>query len=392
MNKISRLEFFLLLIYSLLPGFSKVFNSQAFMLFYVPIILFFLKKENLRFSKIDIPFILFFIFVFLYSILICIDSKTNREAIFLGFGLDFVPMLAFFLFRNKKIEDLIKTIILIVFVHSLIGIYLYPMFRLANFSNPVIKRICDGVAFGRMSSVSGSLGFGNLILVGFVCAFYFNKKVALFFIIPLIFSAQRSAWIGAILTFLIYLYFLFKSGKIVVFYKILFLSILFTFIAFYFVQKYVDFDFSFILSRLENLFEGASENGGTRIKLWTNGIDNFIQNPMGTGIGQVGQVGTRYASGVYKVCPDGDYFRMLSEYGVNFVIFFIIVAALFLVIPFVSCNEKESQCLYTISFVTAVQLIGSNITEFYFDNFLFWLFLGQNFYRSRFLLKRGISK
>ena len=41
MNKISKIDFLLLLVYSLLPGFSKIFNSQICMIMYVPIILFF---------------------------------------------------------------------------------------------------------------------------------------------------------------------------------------------------------------------------------------------------------------------------------------------------------------------------------------------------------------
>lgn len=392
MAKISKTDFFLLLVYSLLPGFSKIFDSQIFMLVYVPIIIFFLNKESITLTKMDVPFLLFFVFVFLYSILICVDYKTNKMAIFLGFGLDYIPMLGFLLFRNKKEDDLFESIILIVFIHTLIGIYLYPMFRLANFSNPVIKRITDGVAFGRMASVSGSLGFGNLILVGFVCAFYFNKKLACLFLIPLIFSAQRSVWFGAILTLLLYLFFLVKTGKIFIFYKTFIIGVLIFLIGYFFIQKFVNFDFSFILSRFRSLFDGASENGGVRIKLWKNGFDNFIQNPVGTGIGQVGQIGTRYATGTYKLCPDGDYFRMLSEYGINFIFFFVYVAFLFLLLPFVSCKDKISQCLYTISFVSAMQLVGSNITEFYFDNFLFWLFLGQNFYHASFLIKKRIYK
>lgn len=389
MNRTEKIDFCLLLLYSLLPGFSKVFNSDLFMLMYVPLILYWLVKYKLHFFSMDIPFILFFVFVFLYSLIICVDYKTNKTSIFLGFGLDFVPMLGFFAFRGRNLRFLFKSIVLIVFIHSIIGIYLYPMFRLANFSSPIIKALVDGVAFGRMASVSGSLGFGNLVLIGFVIAFYFNKKMACFFILPLIFSAQRSAWMGGLITVALYMFFLFKRGKILSIYKFIFVITLAFIVLFFIIQRFVDFDFSFILSRFENLFNGASENGNVRMKLWQNGIDNFLSNPMGTGIGQVGQVGTRYAASVYKVCPDGDYFRMLSEYGINFLIFFEIVVFLFMILPFVLCEDKTQQCLYTISFVTAVQLIGSNVTEFYFDNFLFWLFLGQNFYYARFLIKRG---
>lgn len=388
MMRDDKIDFFLLLFYSLLPGISKVLNSQLFMLLYVPIILYFLFKEKIQLYKIDISFILFFSFVFLYSLLICIDYKTSKIGIFLGLGLDYVPMLGFLLFRKKNLEIVFKSVIYIVFIHSIIGIYLYPPFGIADISNPTIRSLTKGVAFGRMASVSGSLGFGNLILVGFVCAFYYNKLFACLFIFPLIFSAQRSAWIGAFLTLLLHFFFLLKKGRIMKVYRIIGVLILLLIIIIFIIQKYVNFDFSFIYTRFTHIFDGASEGGNLRIKLWQNGIDNFLQNPLGTGIGQVGQVGSRYIkAGEYNVCPDGDYFRMLSEYGINFIFFFFVVIFLFLLLPFISCNDRKSQCLYTITFVTAFQLIGSNVTEFYFDNFLFWIFLGLNFYNSKFLLK-----
>lgn len=56
-------------------------------------------------------------------------------------------------------------------MHCVIAIILYPPFGITSSSSTIVKALTEGVAFGRMASVSGSLGFGNLIMTGMIVSF-----------------------------------------------------------------------------------------------------------------------------------------------------------------------------------------------------------------------------
>ena len=385
------IDFYLLLLYSLLPGIGKIIGFQNIMIAYVGILFYWWIKQKNKIYISDIPFILFLLFLILYTLL-SFGLGANKSALILGVGLDLIPMSGYFLFREYDFERLCRNLILVVLVHGLIGIYLYPFFGIANFSNPKIQALIEGVAWGRMSSVSGSLGFGNLIMVGFILCFYWKKLLAPIVFCLVIFSMQRSAWVGSAAAVLLYMYFLMKKGDAKRMSRLVFVILVLILFVIIIVPQYIDFDFSYLIKRFSELFSGVNENGGVRTSLWQNGIDNFKSNPLGAGIGQVGQIGTRFENTGYKVCPDGDYFRMLSEYGINFVVFVLSIIFCFMCLILFYPLNREMMCAFSVSAGSALQLIGSNITEFYFDNFIFWIFIGLNMYNAKELFHKEIVR
>ncbi|WP_288603686.1 O-antigen ligase family protein [uncultured Treponema sp.] len=385
-HEVFDLDFYFLLIYSLLPGIGKIIGINL-MLLYVPMLIYWFIKKDKTLYKIDIPFLIFVFFLLLYIFVSYVAIPTNKIGIILGIVLDFFPMFGYFLFRNEKsVNSFALKLITVIFIHGIIGIYLYPFFGIANTSNNIVKALTDGVAWGRMASVSGSLGFGNLIMIGFILSLYFKPLLAPFFFSLVIFSMQRSSWMGSAFAIFLYLIFLLKKGYLKRFNIVLSIIMILVIAVIFFVPKFINFDFSYLINRFSKLFSGISESGGVRSSLWQNGIDNFLEYPLGTGFGQVGQVGARYVDGAFKVCPDGDYFRMLSEYGINFIIFFGFIVLCFIYLFFFSNMNLEDNCFFSVSLSTAIQMIGSNITEFYFDNFLFWIFIGINIKKVRVLL------
>lgn len=111
-------------------------------------------------------------------------------------------------------------------------------------------------------------------------------------------------------------------------------------------------------------------------------MENFVQNPLGVGVGQVGQVASRYTSdeNFYNIVPDGDYFRILSEYGIPSIFLYgYIIASLVIVLVFRREDDKKNIALIAIISGFLIQMIGSNISEFYFTNFLYWVLFGYYF-------------
>ena len=131
-----------------------------------------------------------------------------------------------------------------------------------------------------------------------------------------------------------------------------------------------------MLARFTSIGEASSERDGQ----WISGIENFISYPLGTGVGQVGHVAVRYeeATSVYKGVPDGDYFRLLSEYGfVGGLFYLFIILSVFL--SFIYIKRIDKIFIVTLIAGNLIQMIGSNISEFYFTNFIYWIIFGYYF-------------
>ncbi|CEN34785.1 O-antigen ligase family protein [Capnocytophaga cynodegmi] len=385
-SNIEQKYFILLLTYSLLPGIYKVLNNQAIMLFSVPIILYLFYKsiKNYRAKKIDIPFIVFFCYAIIQSFLWLCSPWVNKIGILMGIYLNILPMLGFFISRGDlDFKVFTKIILKIVIIHCILGIILYPIFSIVDHSNPIVKKITEGVAYGRMSSVAGSLIFGNLMLVGFIVSFFSDKRFLPLIVFCLIFNAQRSAWGASLFSVLIYLYFLLKNLEIKNFTSYVFSISLFSVAAIFFISNYVNFDIDFMLSRIDSIGEASSE----RNSQWLKSIENFFSYPLGVGVGQVGQIASRYneAKSMYDVIPDGDYFRILYEHGFIGALFFIfVIISAFLSLFLIRKRDKILILVLVIGYL--IQMIGSNISEFYFTNFIYWtifgyyfLFLNQNY-------------
>jgi hypothetical protein len=372
------LDFHLLLLYSLIPGIYKIIGNQLFMLLNVPIIVLLLlnkRKDREYFKKYDIVFFLFLFYILILNIIQYFNPLTNKTALFMGIFLDVLPMTGYFYSRKVKIEKFIHILIIIAVIHCLIGIILYPPFNLNKILGNISIILLEGVAFGRMSSVSGSLGFGELMMLGFISALFYKKKYLPLLLIGVIFSMQRSAWLGSFIGVIFLLFIAMKQFEGLSIAKIA-ITLTVLFIGFNLIINVSNIDTSFISYRYSKISSATNE----RSVQWINGIQNFKQMPIGSGSGQVGQVASRYEKGNYKIVPDGDYFRILSEYGIGGLLFYIFLfLSIILIIIKSKFKEIHLQCIIALMGGIFIQMIGSNISEFYFNNFIYWAIVGYYF-------------
>jgi O-antigen ligase len=285
------------------------------------------------------------------------------------------PMLGYFIAKGINFKQLSGFLLWIILIHCIIGILLYPPFGFVDDSIFYVEKTTR--LFGRMESVSGSLGFGCLLIIGFILSFFTDRRFLFITAFCLLLSMQRSAWIGALFAILIYIWEKMKQGYSREVMLLLVSCLLFVGF-FYFISNYLNIDLEFMISRFERIGNATSERGGQ----WIAGLDNFLDYPLGTGIGQTGQFAARYeeVKSSFRIVADGDYFRILSEMGIVGGLFFImlIIRCIFHLIK-MRFRAKEEVAIIALTSAGLIQMIGSNISEFYFTNFLFWMIIGYFF-------------
>lgn len=374
------IDFLLLLVYSLLPGFAKIFDQQAFFLLNIPIIFLLIVryKTKIKINKIDAVFYVFFIYVIINSIISFFSPHVNRTGLFMGIFMYFIPFVGFFYSKVIEFDNFCKIILKIIFIHCVIGILIYPAFGFGDYLGDAYIKLNEGVAFGRMSSVSGSLGLGNMMLVGFVVA-YHKKNISRIYLIVisvcLILTLQRSAWLGAVCTIMISTIVNFKTIGIK---KIVLSLVIFTVLIILLAYISLNEDFDILFSRFS---EFGSEAASERAVMWLGGINNLFMFPHGAGIGQAGQISARYEyNPLLYVVPDGDFVRIVSETGlIGLCFYFFILIFLFYSLTTLKMNEQRKIIIVSLIFGYSIQMLGSNITEFYFTNFVYWIFIGYFF-------------
>lgn len=375
-----------LLFFSLLPGAVKLFGAQFLFLLNIPVVLllFFLKDQKAKCYKIDIVFFLFFLFVCAQTLVWTFLPFVNTLGLFMGFYMYIFPMVGFFLSRKFSLSVYLQALVVVCLVHAVIGIMIYPMFGLGKFLGDFASKLREGTGIIRMGSVSGSLGFGNLMLVGFISSLALKKmKLCFLFFFCIICSMQRSAWLSGIfslLTAFILLFNIQKGLRMILAFFIACASFLFI------------FQNEFSETLFSRLGEVGSNAAGERSGQWNGGIENFFKYPFGSGAGQVGQVGTRYENNDnFNKVPDGDFFRILSETGLVGAIFYIFLFLLLvLCISNINNLSYNNKFMCILLFAYSIQMIGSNITEFYFTNFIYWIFIG--FFFKNFRIVKSINE
>ncbi len=388
--------FWLLLVYSLLPGLAKFLDFRFIFILNIPIILivFFktFKLNGLRYT--DIPFLIFIGFVIGYIPLSFFFPLNSGEAIFYGIYTFLMPTLGYFIGSAFSVSSILKIYIKICLIHGVIGWILYPYFFFDGYLNHVIDPVLSGSAYLRMTSVSGSLGFSPLMLIGFniiLSSFFISNSkefkfpvlLLLFFCCCIILSLQRSAWLGGVVSLLLVVFrnlFILKINLI----KLFKLMSLFAFssIFIFFLIKYDLFDLeklNFFLDRKDSFTSAANE----RNQMWVNGLSNFYKFPTGVGLGQVGLVPTFIDSkNYYSGVTDGDFIKTLSETGFIGLIFYSFIVLIILIMFFnIHILSIQLFTLFLIIIAFSIQMIGTNISELYFVNYSYWLFVGL-FFRS----------
>lgn len=389
---------YVLLLYSILPAFAKISGINLFYAFYIPLLVVLYwtyRKHSMPIYKADTAFLLMFSITIIYiPISIFILHSASFTSVFFGIFMFLLPMTGYFFSRLININIFSQSVIFVGLIHATLGILMYGFIQFPTSIQGLIELIKNGTMAFRMSSVSGSLGLGALMLVSlaFILTMLLKNKnkmniiVALLLFFALIMTMQRSAWLGASLyLFLVFMYININT-QTVLSKKNIYLFIFALFGAGAIVLQYIDLNtFEFIISRISSIGGGEGLNPvDERSSMWIAGIENFIQVPSGIGLGTSGQasrVGEFISS--YHFIPDGDYFRILSELGIV-ALFFYFYLFTFIVICFFNLRNMsiEKFSVYLVVIGLSVNMIGSNTTEFHFVNFLYWMSLGYLFNKN----------
>jgi len=397
------LLFALLLFYSLIPAFAKVTNSDKFYLLSPLLLIILLLGGKKEYNKFDIFFLLFFSFVVLYfPISYLVVPDFDKNAGLYGVINYMIPMLGYFISRNLKMETFFDVVKKVGIIHGIYAFLTYGFIKLPeNVMNAVFK-IREGAMAYRMCSFNGSFAFSSLMLLTFIIIFFeiFEKRIKfkatfiifLFVGICLFLSFQRNAWLATIATILFFL--IMQKGKFIrkhylllsIFLLIFLCYISFSKINLYFIQQ----RFQIFKIRMSYDFEPFTRF----FNAFNAGINNFTKIPTGVGLGQVGQ-GFRFRSAItnmYYSIPDGDYFRILSETGIFGLFFYSSFLAIFLRILINIRKidfDKPFLLLVVLLFALHLQMIFSNVTEFYFVNLIYWILIGLFFSKIKdFFMKR----
>ncbi|WP_144241975.1 MULTISPECIES: hypothetical protein [Thermodesulfobacterium] len=315
------------------------------------------------------------------------------EVTIFGVATFLIPMIGYFYSRIIPFNFVVISIVFVGFVHSLIAILLYGFFPLPSFLEDIRSILYEGVMAFRMSSVSGSLVLGALMTI--VSVFVLNMVILRFkkeYIILLfifyfvdIFTMQRSVWISLFIYNILILAYLAINQNIQSKKKLylIFLLIIFPVLILMIITSVLEYYIDFLLERFVSLIKGEAIE--ERSSLWRNGLNNFLSIPSGTGLGTVGQVRRILnLENDYLPVLDGDYFRILSETGIILIPFYIRFFIYLVLRGFYLYKMSINRLTVYLSLLgLSINMIGSNTTEFYFVNFIYWLMMGY-FWDSKF--------
>lgn len=404
----------IILLYSFSPGFAKLTNNTLFFIIgYIFFIIFLLlnyRKKNIKINII--PTIKYFLILFIfYAIIIslfCIlNDSSSLLSVSYGFFIYLLPLIFGFYYVSNDYNGLSSAVKFAAFINAVVGIIIYPPITGSiPFISEIASPLLEGTALYRLSSVSGSLGMATLMIIGFSVSIrdcilkssnhiyhYLNYIYLITIFIAGFLTLQRSAWLGLSITILVY--FLISKQKLKLSVVALALG---SIIYLVFERILPDGVFELIYERIFTVGYGQDSAIAERSDQWVNVFQNLYNQPLGYGLGQVGQIARMDNVAINpSVLPifDGDYFRTLSEFGPFGLLIVIFIATS----PIRQYLFFKSEKIHTIRinkfFILAmllgltIQCVGTNVTELYFVNTIFWvIFLstwkrkGSDFFES----------
>lgn len=391
-----KLKAILFIVYSLSPGIAKLLNLPVFYALglIIPLLLLVDFKNIFNFKKYKVSLILFltliliilFENIFLYSF-----DELNRETFIIGLFTFFIPLVIAGLSNSKKLDEFLNFVPLIAIVHLIIAFLIYPLSPTSNI--PIIAHVAsiflEGAAAMRMASVSGSLAFSGLMTSALVITCYQKYRVpnllmgikenALIFIfgISAILTLQRSTWLGLLLIFIALLAQVRDNFVMKVFKLIAYLVVA---LIIFKVILNSNSDFNQLISDrfFSLIYSGGQDAISERYPQWITIMDNLLNRPLGWGIGQIGQAARNELDNISMgyLMPDNDYLRIISEFGILGIIFVsIIISRVYKSLNYFFLKKgvnTQTKGLALVYVCLSIQMIGSNVTEFYFINLVYW--------------------
>lgn len=133
------------------------------------------------------------------------------------------------------------------------------------------------------------------------------------------------------------------------------------------------------------------KSGLSRVELWKAAYQDFLNKPMGYGLGKAGHVAARfYGKFSHEAAvssTDGWYLKIANETGVWGLLSYCTLVIVFIA-QSIRYLKKNFNTFYTYFFIVflmvGIQNIVSNVNDFYSFSCLYWLFIGisQNIYLS----------
>lgn len=282
-------------------------------------------------------------------------------------------------------------------VHAVLALLIYPTLRPAFDTIESIGQVLmeDTAAF-RLSSVSGSLAMSGFMVVAFSLAMKahvearpasyaarLNLAGGALFLFCAFMSLQRAAWLALLLVSSVALLALPKKRRRALAWVpiLAFAPPAIGLAAIDLPPEIVDL----IVDRFGTISGGGDDSAiAERSGQWVNVFENFMTQPLGYGPGQLGQAvrDTQPYSGGLPIY-DGDYFRIVSEYGAGGILLILIVVVIalkaFRMIWATRRGETPAGQVFVAGAALGLMLqaVGTNVTELYFTNTLFWALLLQ---------------
>jgi len=319
-------------------------------------------------------------------------DAAHDQALMIGILLSVVPLMLCLTAGTKARVRLVKDLPAVGTAHALIALVIYPAWR-PDWGplHAVAELILDGTMAFRMASVSGSLGFATLMMAAMAVSMSTlvgpsiaprERGVAfgqsLLFLGCGFLTLQRAAWLALVLIWCVALHTGHGRRRPVALLGLIVSAAALTMLVM--VEQAADL-FELIGERLASLTDAGEGAVAERADQWLNAWRNLIAMPAGFGPGQVGQP-VRDVTSPLPGLPvyDGDYFRLISEYGVFGVaqVVFLILTAVLAISIVMGRGLEAKICRAQRSLIAAgvlgllLQCLGTNVTELYFVSIIFW--------------------
>jgi len=394
----------LLLAYSLSPAVAKLMGADW--LFGVGLLLlaayfsvckpatFMGDSTSRRHLMPRLPLTLFVIYGVGLGIALCVMRVADVRAATVGAFNFLVPLLIVSVAGPDRAARMLYDLPFVAVAHAVLALLMYaPLRPPIELIESLSETLLTGTAAFRLSSVSGSLALSSVMVAAFAVAVrrlvtvsnsgtgtWRTWVAAALFLICGFLSLQRAAWLSLAAILLAGLIAAAPNRRIAV------MSLLAVLIAPIFAALLLmdipEDAVDIFKDRFATLTGGSETSAvGERSGQWLNVFQNFWTLPIGHGPGQLGQP-VRDFGPVTGGLPifDGDYFRIVSEYGpVGVALVLILVAgawrALKIAIQALARRRQRADLVIAAAVLgLLLQCVGTNVTELYFANAVFWSF------------------
>jgi hypothetical protein len=393
----------LLLAYSLSPAIAKVVGVEAlfgvgllFLAAYLLLVMPARPAHSLRSWLVGLQPGVFLLAFVVYAVLLgglwCALGVADTRAALIG-GFSFlVPLSMVAVAGFDRAACLLRDLPFVAVVHAVLALLMFPPTRPPfDVIETLSETLLAGTAAFRLSSVSGSLALSTCMVVAFamtLSAFLQNRMgsarawgywlLASLFLLCGFLSLQRAAWLSLATVLLATLAAAPRQRRLGV------VAVLGAVVApLALAVAWVDLPEDAMVVFVDRFatLTGGGEIGAVaeRSDQWLNTIFNLRELPVGHGPGQLGQP-VRDSGVVTGGLPvfDGDYFRIISEYGpmgMGLVLLLLWGGGLALrnLLRAVGEPAAAHQLIVSAAVMSLLlQAVGTNVTELYFANTVFW--------------------